>query len=149
MISEVVGAPKNYEVARFAHNSSQDTNSINYNFYFYNGGYTPNYTTFTSATETSWTSSYLSAGFTVSDLYYKRRSFSNSFFKLDFYDSPNDSNQRIYFTIILPTSQGKEIFATLSEILPDVKIKTPQFSLDYVGDKEGFYIFFLKRLNLA
>lgn len=144
VIEEVVGKPKNFEVFRFAHASSEDTNSINYNFYFYNGGYTPNYTTFTAATSSSWTKSYLAAGYTTKDLYYVRRSFNQSFFKIDFYDSPNDAKQKIYFTNILPTSQGKKTTASISESLPNVKINIPDFQLDYVGDKEGFYLYWLR-----
>jgi hypothetical protein len=147
IISEVVGKPKDFEVFRFSHAPSGNSNSINYNFYFYNGGYSPSYTTFINSNQSSWSKSYLSAGFSVSDLYYNRRSFNKSFFKIDFYDSPNDSIQKIYFSVIIPTTQGKTIKTTISEILNQVNIRTPDFKLDYVGDKEGFNLFWLRDRN--
>lgn len=144
IVNEVVGKPKDFEVFRFSHASSGETNDINYNFYFYNGGYNPTYISFVNANSSAWSKSYLSAGFSVSDLYYFRRSFNKSFFKIDFYDTPNDSNQRIYFTTIIPTSQGKTTKTTLSTYLSDVNIKIPDFKLDYLGDKEGFNLYWLR-----
>ena len=96
---EVIGPPKNFEISRFAHADYEGKSSINYEFNFYSG--TPSYNTFTAATSTSWLPSYIQQTFTISDLYYQRRSFTNSFFKLDFYDTTSGANQINYFTVII------------------------------------------------
>ena len=69
--------------------------------------------------------------------------FSNSFFKLDFYDTPDEKAQKNYLTIILPTQQGLYMETQMQRTL--VNIKKPKFVLDYVGDKEGFFIYWLKK----
>ena len=139
---EVIGLPKNFEISRFAHDEYNGDSSINYEFNFYSG--TPSYNTFTAATSTSWSPSYIHQSFTISDLYYQRRSFTNSFFKLDFYDTTSGSNQINYFTVIIPISQGKTTEVFLSQFLPPQNIKKPIFKLDYVGDKEGFFLYWLR-----
>jgi len=147
---EVIGSPKDFEISRFAHEyydgnsctGNTTCTSINYEFYFYSG--TPSYGTFTGATSGKWLPSYTAQTFTISDLYYQRRSFTNSFFKMDFYDTKNGVNQINYFTVIIPTSQGKTTEVSLSEYLPPQKIKKPIFKLDYFGDKEGFFLYWLR-----
>ena len=153
VVDEVVGQPKDFEVTRFAHDSygiDNSGSSANYKFFFYVGGFNPEWTSFTTSTSEDWLLDYRGNGFSTTDLYYFRRSFVNSFFKLDFYDTPNDSNQRIYFTLIIPTSQGSTKNVQLIEegegslTSPIVQIKIPQYTLDYVGDKEGFFIYWLR-----
>ena len=139
---EVIGIPKDFEISRFAHEDYDSKTSINYEFYFYSG--TPLYGAFTAATSGFWLTSYIQQSFTISDLYYQRRSFTNSFFKLDFYDTKNGVNQINYFTVIIPTSQGETTEVSLSEYLPPQKIKKPIFKLDYFGDKEGFFLYWLR-----
>ena len=139
---EVIGIPKDFEISRFAHEDYDSKTSINYEFYFYSG--TPSYSTFTGATSAKWLPSYTGQTFTISDLYYQRRSFTNCFFKLDFYDTKNGVNQINYFTVIIPTSQGETTEVSLSEYLPPQKIKKPIFKLDYFGDKEGFFLYWLR-----
>ena len=139
---EVIGSPKDFEISRFAHEDYDGKSSINYEFNFYLG--TPIYSTFIAATSTSWLPSYIQQTFTISDLYYQRRSFTNSFFKLDFYDTKNGVNQINYFTVIIPTSQGETTEVSLSQYLPPQKIKKPIFKLDYFGDKEGFFLYWLR-----
>jgi hypothetical protein len=147
---EVIGSPKDFEISRFAHDyydgnsctGNTTCTSINYQFNFYSG--TPEYDDFIIDTSTSWLPSYIQQTFTISDLYYQRRSFTNSFFKLDFYDTKNGVNQINYFTVIIPTSQGETTEVSLSEYLPPQKIKKPIFKLDYFGDKEGFFLYWLR-----
>jgi hypothetical protein len=62
---------------------------------------------------------------------------------LDFYDTPDEKQQTNYLTIILPTQQGLTMEAQMQRTL--VNIRKPQFVLDYVGDKEGFFIYWLKK----
>ena len=150
---EVIGSPKDFEISRFAHDyydgnsctGNTTCTSINYQFNFYLD--TPiltTYNAFNAATSGSWLPSYIQQTFTISDLYYQRRSFTNSFFKLDFYDTKNGVNQINYFTAIIPTSQGETTEVSLSEYLPPQKIKKPIFKLDYFGDKEGFFLYWLR-----
>ena len=122
---------KDFEISRFAHDyydgnsctGNTTCTSINYEFNFYSG--IPEYGDFIIDTSTSWLPSYIQQTFTISDLYYQRRSFTNSFFKLDFYDTKNGVNQINYFTVIIPTSQGETTEVSLSEYLPPQKIKKP------------------------
>ena len=150
---EVIGIPKDFEISRFAHDyydgnsctGNTTCTSINYQFNFYLDTLdTPTYNQFNVATSTSWLPSYTAQTFTISDLYYQRRSFTNSFFKMDFYDTKNGVNPINYFTVIIPTSQGETTEASLSEFLPPQKIKKPIFKLDYFGDKEGFFLYWLR-----
>lgn len=84
--------------------------------------------------------------FTDKELYYYANSFKRSFFKLDFYDSVEPENQQIYFTIIIPTQQGRfETTDIGTQSVPKVvEVRRPIFDLDYVGDKEGYFIYWLK-----
>ncbi len=145
IVEQVIGSPEDFEIAQFAHNVVSPINSsteINYEFYFYNTG-TPRSITATTAS-TDWVNSYITEGFTTKELYYFSNSFTKSFFKLDFYDNPDPKNQINYFTIILPVQQGFTMTASTSPYTPDVLIKKPKFKLDYVGDKEGFFIYWLR-----
>ena len=70
-----------------------------------------------------------------------------SFFKLDFYDTRSETSQKNYFTIILPVQQGDFDTVTISTFLTNVKIRKPKYGLDYVGDKEGFFIYWLRETD--
>jgi hypothetical protein len=85
----------------------------------------------------------MSEGFTPQDLYYYTNNFANSFFKLDFYDNTDEKKQTNYLTIIIPTQQGLKMTTQMQRIVVDVK--KPKFILDYVGDKEGFFLYWLKK----
>jgi hypothetical protein len=140
VIKEVIGDGRDFEVSRFAHAPATGTTNdtlINYEFYFYSGGNMNDLS--------NWRINYLSEGFTPQEVYYYEDVFSNSFFKLDFYDTPDEKQQTNYLTIILPTQQGLMMEAQMQRTL--VNIRKPQFVLDYVGDKEGFFIYWLKKRN--
>ena len=79
-------------------------------------------------------------------MYYYQRKFAKSFWKLDFYDSPTTRTQKIYVTTILPVSQGYLTPAVLTNSTT-VQIRKPKYTLDYIGDKEGFFIYWLKKRN--
>ena len=53
-------------------------------------------------------------------------------------------SQTNYFTVIIPVQQGYTVSGTVSSLLPQVQIKIPSFKLDYVGDKEGFFFYWLR-----
>lgn len=147
IIKEVTGTYGDFEVTRFAHapiaisdpysNDDFEITDIQYEFNFYSGG--------SLSASTSWRNNYISEGFTPQEIYYYTNNFTNSFFKLDLYDNVDEKRQTNYITIIIPTQQGLTM-DTIMQRTP-VKIKKPYFVLDYVGDKEGFFIYWLKKRN--
>jgi hypothetical protein len=142
VLKEILGQIKDFEVIRFSHKpfANEDTD-INYEFNFYD-----NITPITANTvnQSNWGSTYINEGFTVGEVYYNANSFVKSFFKLDFYDTPNERTQKNYFTIIIPTQQGLTQNVQLGPQIPNVDIKIPTFKLDYLGDKEGFFVYWLR-----
>ena len=138
MIEEVIGKGRDFEVSRFAHapaTGTTDNTEVNYEFYFYSGG--------SLNDQSNWRLDYQSEGFTPQEIYYYRNNFANSFFKLDLYDTPDEKKQTNYVTIILPTQQGLTMEAQMQRTL--VNIKKPKFVLDYIGSKDGFFIYWLKK----
>ena len=147
IIKQVIGSPEDFEINQFAHDVVSPLNSktdVNYEFYFYNTGSPINISATTATDIVDWVNSYVTEGFTTKEIYYFSNPFTKSFFKLDFYDNPDPKNQINYFTIIIPTQQGFTMTASTSPSLPNVLIKKPKFKLDYVGDKEGFFIYWLR-----
>ena len=155
-INKVIGVGRDFEVTRFAHapqnvvsvnldedalpispryNPTDDT-YIQYQFYFHSGGTSVN-------NVNNWSIDYRQEGFTAQEIFYYNNNFSNSFFKLDLYDSLDEKKQTNYVTIILPTQQGLTMVAPMNRT--NVNIKKPDFVLDYVGDKEGFFLYWLKK----
>ena len=147
IIKQVTGTYGDFEVTRFAHapiavsdpysNNAFEITDIQYEFNFYSGG--------TLDLSSNWRNNYISEGFTPQEIYYYTNNFTNSFFKLDLYDNVDEKRQTNYITIIIPTQQGLTM-DTIMQRTP-VKIKKPYFVLDYVGDKEGFFIYWLKKRN--
>jgi hypothetical protein len=142
VITQVIGVGRDFEVSRFANEpytsiTYNNKTEVNYEFYFHSG---------TSVTNVNnWQVNYLTEGFSAQDVFYYNRNFSNSFFKLDFYDSPDEKQQVNYLTAIIPTQQGLKMPTVMQR--QTVEIKKPKFVLDYVGDKEGFFIYWLKKRN--
>jgi hypothetical protein len=147
IIKEVTGTYGDFEVTRFAHapiaisdpysDNAFEITDIQYEFNFYSGG--------SLSATTSWRNNYMSEGFTPQEIYYYTNNFTNSFFKLDLYDNVDEKRQTNYITIIIPTQQGLTMPAIMQRT--PVNIKKPYFVLDYVGDKEGFFIYWLKKRN--
>ena len=138
VITEVIGVGRDFEVSRFAHapqTGATDATDIKYEFNFYSGG--------SLNDGNNWKSDYQMEGFTTQEIYYYTNNFTNSFFKLDLYDNVDNKRQKNYVTIIIPTQQGLKMDAIMQTT--DVTIKKPYFVLDYVGDKEGFFIYWLKK----
>ena len=149
VIKDIIGVAKDFEIMRFSHepyNNGAST-EINYEFNFFNNLQSAGVNILTS-TSADWASSYLNEGFESTQVYYYENPFTKSFFKLDFYDTDDVNNQTIYFTIIIPVQQGLSETTTISPILPDVQIRIPTFKLDYVGDKEGFFIYWLRKTDV-
>lgn len=157
VLDDLLGNATSYEISRYSHKDYGPLNKteIKYKFHFFDS---PNPITASTTTSSDWINSYLfnqpapinvgnniiPAGFSVSQLYYFEKPFTKSFFKLDFYDSPETTKQKNYFTVILPTQQGETQNAILSPFKPPVKVKKPLMTLDFVGDKEGFFLYWLR-----
>jgi hypothetical protein len=77
-------------------------------------------------------------------VYFYTKPFIKSFFKLDFYTTKEEKDQEIYLSIILPVQQGFTETVLISQQLGLVEIKKPKMMLDYLGDKEGFFIYWLR-----
>jgi hypothetical protein len=138
-INKVIGVGRDFEVTRFAHapqTGTTDDTFVQYQFYFHSGGTSVN-------NVNNWSIDYRQEGFTAQEIFYYNNNFSNSFFKLDLYDSLDEKKQTNYVTIILPTQQGLTMVAPMNRT--NVNIKKPDFVLDYVGDKEGFFLYWLKK----
>jgi hypothetical protein len=138
VITQVIGVGRDFEVTRFAHaplTGATNPTDIQYEFNFYSGG--------SLSDGANWKSNYQMEGFTTQEIYYYTNNFTNSFFKLDLYDNVDEKRQTNYITIIIPTQQGLKMDAIMNRT--PVSIKKPYFILDYVGDKEGFFIYWLKK----
>jgi len=152
VIEEIIGTAKDFEISHFSHKNyltpdNLSKTSIGYEFNFFSG------TTIDIPTsvDSDWRSTYLFEGFTSIEVYSYSKPFTKSFFKLDFYDTNEPTSQEIKFTIIIPVQQGKTEVSSISSVLPDVNIRIPTYELDFVGDKEGFFIYWLrdkKMLNI-
>jgi hypothetical protein len=139
---DIIGKPVDFEISRYSHKPYSDDGltQINYKFYFYSG----NTLNVPGSNLANWSNSYLAEGFTSEEVYYYTKPFTKSFFKLDFYDTNDTKTQTNYFTIILPVQQGLTETKSVSPLIPDVQIKKPDMKLDFVGDKEGFFIYWLR-----
>lgn len=152
VVEEIVGIPGDFEILRFGHDSYDNgtKTDIKYDFHFFadDDGNTPGNPTLLvqqpTTTINNWVKSYIPEGFTSTEVYYYTKPFTKSFFKLDFYDTKDSISQTNYFTVIIPVQQGFTTGATISPRLPIVDIKIPSFKLDYVGDKEGFFLYWLR-----
>jgi len=144
VLTTIIGVADDFEVVRFSHSPYGNNNEtrLNYEFYFYSGLTPVNQTVLTS-TVTDWGNSYIPEGFTTDEIYYYTKPFTKSFFKLDFYDTNDTVTQKNYFSVIIPVQQGGTESASISPLIPNVNIRIPNFSLDFVGDKEGFFLYWL------
>lgn len=147
IIQKAINPIDNFETIRYSHKSwvPQVINvgpktSTNYNFYFYSAVTDSSITATT--TNTPWVMDYRANGFTSREIYYYNDVFSKSYFKLDFYDSKKSTSQQNLLTIIIPTQQGLTTTATIG--LNTVGIRKPQYVLDFTGDKEGYFVYWLK-----
>ena len=142
VVNMVINPIDDVELARFEHKPyGSDQTNINYDFYFL-----PRAIDITAATTSDYSVNYTAETFTVEEIYLKSAAFAKSFFKLDLYDNPNRQSQQIKASLIFPTQQGAKVIGTIGSgnVARDVEIVTPSMSLDYVGDKEGFFLYLPK-----
>jgi hypothetical protein len=101
--------------------------TVNFEFNFFTGT--------TISNKNQWIPSYLNGRFIVRDLKYNSNKFKNSFFKLDYYDSPIAKEQKILLTTILPFNNGEKNADGLLY---------PNYILDYNKNTEGYFLYWLK-----
>jgi hypothetical protein len=157
-LEDAVNVIQDYETTRYYYgnlnNSSPALYNIFYQFKFYdavNGNYGANSINFNNA------------GFTDAELYRNKKSFTNSFWKFDYYDTPEREQQKLMFTIILPTTNcGKKpvnidpdedpvaFYQLASQGLPTVyDVWEPKVQLGpSTGKDESYYIHWLKNRDL-
>lgn len=146
VIRQVINPIDNFETTRYSHNpwnesiTNKTQTSTNYEFYFYSA--TTNADIVNETTNVNWVTDYRANNISTIDILFQKEVFKKSFFKLDFYDTKNTSNQQIYLTIIIPTRQGKTMIVPYG--VSNVEIKKPVYELDFLGDKEGYFIYWLK-----
>jgi hypothetical protein len=142
MVKEVLGLPLDFETVRFANNQYNNGDTgVNYEFNFYNYQLPITASTVTTA---NWGSTYLNRGFSSEQIFYYRAPFTKSFFKLDFYDTPDEKTQKNYITIVIPVTQGEKQLIQVQSLTGSQLINKPTYILDYIGDKEGFFIYWLR-----
>jgi hypothetical protein len=160
-VDRVTGVADDFEILRFAHSSHPNSTKtdVSYDFHFFSvleldddGNMVPTVppnpsSDITTAVASDWKISYVPEGFTTYDIYYYVKPFTKSFFKLDFYDTTDDATKTNYFSVIIPVQQGYSVTGITSSRTPPVNIKIPSFKLDYVGDKEGFFLYWLRKKN--
>tara|TARA_R110001599_G_scaffold77272_2_gene211082 strand:+ start:70 stop:939 length:870 start_codon:yes stop_codon:yes gene_type:complete len=103
------------------------------------------------------------AGFTDSELYRNKKSFTNSFWKFDYYDTPVREEQKLMFTIVLPTTNCNKYevpidpledpvayYQLQSQGLPtNYDVWYPKVQLGPTSGKdESYYIHWLKNRDL-
>ena len=147
IIQKAINPIDNFETIRYSHKSweSQIINvspktSTHYDFYFYSA--TTDSSITATTTNTPWVTDYRANGFTSRQIYYNDNVFSKSYFKLDFYDSKKSTSQQNLLTIIIPTQQGLTTSAIIGQ--NTVQIRKPQYQLNFIGDKEGYFVYWLK-----
>jgi|TARA_R110001606_G_scaffold341847_2_gene490203 hypothetical protein len=160
VLEEIINPVEDFETTRYSHHqwlngNGEPKSSTTYDFSFFNRSIDVSSTT--PANTNLWVSSYnyidpsvnntySGITFTNKEMYYYANSFKRSFFKLDFYDSKESENQRLYFTIVIPTQQGviQQVDIGTVSVPKPVIIRTPTFNLDFIGDKEGYFVYWLK-----
>lgn len=160
VLEQIINPVEDFETTRYSHKVWYNVNNIpqystTYQFYFFNRSI--DVTNTLPANSNLWVSdynyiatsvypNYSGITFTNKEVYFYSNPFKRSFFKLDFYDKKEVENQKVYFTIIIPVQQGRKKtvdIGTLS-VPNNVEIRTPSFDLNYTGDKEGYFIYWLK-----
>ncbi len=149
VLERVINGVDDFEISKFAHapwDTNNDVTQVHYQFNFFNPNTTTDFIN-NPPTITDWLDDYQYATFTDSEIYYFSNSFKGSFFKLDFYDSKTNENQKILFSVVLPTQQGLKEPGFIGPQFNQttVQVKKPKYILDYTGqDKEGFFYYWLK-----
>jgi len=178
VLNKVIGKAKDYEVTRYRHADNQvlvlgtpdPSPPVYYKFYFHDPGLgvptnPASYFTFNTAPTNE--SAYETQGFTRMQMYQNDKAFKKSFFKLDFYDTPNRSDQTLYMSLVLNTTMSiKKVMDTVdfnNDGIPDSPVVDP-FNINIIvidtrrdvnipeymltTRDEGYYLHWLKSTKL-
>ena len=169
VLHKVIGKAKDYEVTRYRHADNMNaalgnpdpSPPIYYKFYFYDPTLA-----LPPTTPASYTTSYEQLGFTRMEMYQNTKTFKKSFFKLDFYDSPNRSDQTLYMSLILnATMSDKQLMNAVdfnNDGTPDAPVINPNTGAVVIETRrdvnvpsyvltsinEGYFIHWLKDRKL-
>ena len=95
-LQQIINPVKDYEVAKFIHDyDSSGNNDLIMAMNFLDGE--------------TWHGEYIPQGFEAGELISLSNAVKNSFFKLDFFDSPNRETQKLQFTKIIPMYLSNEV----------------------------------------
>ena len=152
-----INLPQDYETTIYANDNPVDDYKMFYRFRFWD------------STTNVYGDSYNLLGFSNRELAKSKQSFVSSFYKLDFFDSPHRSQQKILFTMIIPANNSvKNYMKEVSSIDDPIEyfsqvgsgaippnvfytegVYEPRMELGpNIGDNEGYYIQWLKDRNL-
>ena len=153
-LEDAVNMIQDYETTRYYYGNTTSNNNIFYEFRFFdsvNGNYGANSINFNNA------------GFTDGDLYRNKKSFTQSFWKFDFYDTPVREEQKLMFTIVLPTTNCDKYQVPIDPdedpvayyqqaaqgLSPVYDVWEPKLNLGPIrGKDESYYIHWLKNRDL-
>lgn len=135
IVEKIIGKPTNYELCRYTMETVLNESKLIYELNFRKLG------------SNQWHNSYLSGitTFDKNDIEYLNKSFTKSFFKLDFYDTIDKIKQKIQFSVILNTTSGIKVDEN-GDLL-----YIPKFELDHIKIQESYYIYWYEEniLNIT
>lgn len=143
IVTQLIGTANDFEVFRFEHDNYGVDNKtqLKYDFKFYTGDNST--ITASTVTSTDWKSTYMGTEFDTDQLYRRLKPFTKSFYKMDFYDTTDTTVQTNYFTVILPVTNGDLVDVVVNNYT-NGKVNNPTFTLDYMRNNEGFFIYWLR-----
>lgn len=163
-IQNAINLIQDFETTSYAHQTYQDSNLnpqrrllMEFKFFDISGAYSDDFS---------------NVGITWPEIYRRQQIFTKSFFKMDYYDTPNPTTQRLIFTVIIPTnnSDKKNVLinntsgdinfdgiAYLQAIGEDPLTLTPTYGIEFANfefgaldsNNEGYYINFLKKRDIV
>ena len=142
ILATILNATQNYETVRYIHEPYTSTNSginqtdIWFYFYFLNSGGT-------------YTQNYEAAGITLTENYKMLKQSTESFFRLEFYKTPNDespnqTNRKMVFAKNLTLPLGEKIFYTGGTSPLNEFIYFPVFTGSNYRNTENMYFFWFE-----
>ena len=153
-LEDAVNVIQDYETTRYYYGNDTGEYNIFYQFRFFD------------EVNQNWGAqavNFNNADFTDAELYRNKKNFTNSFWKFDYYDSPEREKQKLMFTIILPTTNCSKYLVAIdpdedpvafyqlaAQALPtNYEVWLPEVQLGpSTGKDESYYIHWLKNRDL-
>ena len=117
-----VNITQDFETSRYSPDTTHIDKHIFYDIQFNSGGATGN--------AVDYMPDYFLVGITHKDVVERKENFIKSFFKFDFYDTPNPQTQRLYFSIVNPINNGKS-FVKGSQYDWNLQINNDPLNINY------------------